>query len=924
MPRCLNHLNIFILATLLTACGGGSSGSDNDSGTPSSTEQVFSVSGTIRPAVLVDIDSDINDSDSIANISNDTFNTAQVLQNYYTVNGFATAERTDRAGDRFENDVDESDFFQVNLQAGQSIRLQIVNFESTTDTESVFRGDLDLILFDSDFEIIGRSESTTEFESLSVPLIVTSNNYYIQVFAFSGTSKYVLSIDPVSDISTSKFSKPKFVMNEAIIKFKDANPLSNDSSISASSVNTSLNSSTLQKTLNNAPLQLSHHSYNRATLAKFASSIQPLPQASSTNITSSSEESAFLSELKVLNPDSYEYYTTLNAIKKLRLRDDVVYAQPNYIRSIQQVPNDTHYTKQWHYPAINLPQAWDLTTGTPDVGSVIVAVIDTGVFLDHEDLNGKLVPGYDFIRDPSNSADNDGIDPNPDDPGDGDQVGTSSWHGTHVAGTIAAETNNTIGVAGVSWGAKIMPLRALGLQGGTDYDIGQAALFAARLENDSGAKPTQIADIINMSIGGPGGSDEQLQFSQDIFDQVRAAGVIIVAAAGNESSSQSSYPAAHNGVISVSATGFDNNLAPYSNFGSTIDIAAPGGNSLQDSNNDGLRDGVLSTLVDDSSGSRKSSYVLSEGTSMAAPHVAGVIALMRAVYPALSPDDVDTLLAAGNLTNDIGASGRDNLFGHGLIDAFKAVKEAQALSNGGVAPELPPLVVVSPSSLTLGTNSSGTLTISNSGGGTPTITSFNTNGSSWLTLTPNSVDEGGLGTYEVSADRTSLPETTYSDTITFNIDTGTELKTLNVQVSMIVGATSTEGNIGTQYILLIDSSTDELVDQATPSKNINGEYNYQFSNISAGSYQILGGSDIDNDLIICQLGESCGGYPVLNKLSNVLLTDTNISGLDFVSGVLSNFGATSSSTPSVKAVKLKHAPDSERPSSKKINGAFKE
>jgi len=924
MPRCLNHFNIFILSILLASCGGGGSGSDTLSTTPPEEIPSFTISGTITPAALVDIDSDINDPASIINTSNNTFGGAQSLQNFYTVNGFATAERTFRAGDRFENSTDFSDFYQVNLQAGQKLRLQIVDFESTAITGSAFQGDLDLILFNSDFQEVGRSESVTEFESITVPNQENNDDaFYIQVFAFGGTSKYVLSIDAVSAISTSNISMPKFMMNEAIIKFKESNPLPNAASTNASTANASLNSSTAQKIFNNRPFQLTHTSNNRAALAKFPS-LQA--QAFSVNKTSTQEDPAFLKELQALNPVSYERYTTLNTIKKLRVRDDVEYVQANYIRTIQQVPNDPHYLKQWHYPAINLPQAWDLTTGSPDpdTGDVIVAVIDTGVFLAHEDLDNKLVPGYDFISDPSNSADNDGLDPNPDDPGDGGQIGTSSWHGTHVAGTIAAETNNNIGVAGVSWDAKIMPLRALGLQGGTDYDIGQAALFAAGLNNDSNTVPAQKADIINLSVGGPGGSAQNLQFSQDIFDRVRAAGVIVVAAAGNEDSSQPSYPAAFNGVISVAATDFNNERAPYSNFGSTIDIAAPGGDASQDQNNDGHGDGVLSTLLDDSSGSRKDSYVFYQGTSMAAPHVAGVIALMRAVYPDLSPSDVDTLLASGNLTNDIGTAGRDDLFGYGLIDAFKAVKEAQTLSNGGVPPVLPPLVTASPSSLTLGSTSSGILTTSNVGGGNPTITSFSVN-TSWLSVTTNTVDnDTGLGSYNVNIDRTNLPDSTYTGKITFNIDTGTVLKTLDVQVSIIVGTVITDGDIGTQFVLLLNPTTGELVDQAIPIKNINGEYNYQFTQIPVGSYQILGGSDIDNDLLICQLGESCGGFPVLNKLSNILITDANIFGLDFISGVLSNFGATNASNTSIKAIKLQQTPDTEHPTSKKINGAIKE
>jgi serine protease len=889
-------------------------------------ENTFTLTGTIKSEALVDVDSDINDPSLNSNIANNDFTSAQPLNNYFTVNGFATADATNRAGDRFEFSSDLTDIYQVNLQIAQKLRLQIIDFENTSITGSEFQGDLDLILFNSSFIEIGRSESITEFESLTVPSQNTGDGtYYIVVLAFQGASKYVLSIDPVLNSSVSNFFTPQFVMNEAIIKFKEPSLSPNTALIDASSVDDTFT----QKTFNNQPLPLSHTSYSRAMLTNFDSLTQAQTQAFSSNKASPQEEQNFLAELHAFNPESYEHYITLNTIKKLRVRDDVEYAQPNYIRTIKQTPNDTHFPKQWHYPAINLTQAWDITTGTPETGNVIVAVIDTGVFLNHEDLNGKLVPGYDFISDPSNSADNDGIDANPDDPGDGGQIGTSSWHGTHVAGTIAAETNNSIGVAGVSWGAKIMPLRALGLLGGTDYDIGQAALFAAGLANDSGTLPAQKADIINMSLGGPGGSNGQIEFSQDIFNRVRDAGVIIVAAAGNENSSQPSYPAAYQGVISVSATDAKNNRAPYSNFadsglGSKIDIAAPGGDSQQDQNNDNLPDGVLSTLVDDSSGSRKSTYSFYQGTSMAAPHVAGVIALMRAVYPDLSPAELDALLVSGSITNDIGVSGKDDFFGYGLIDAFKAVNEARKLANGGIAPELPPLVIASPSSLNLGTSSSATITISNSGGGSPTITSFSVN-TSWLSITPNSINNvSGLGSYNVNIDRTDLPDSSNTGKVTFNINTGSGSKTLDLQVSMLVGTVSTEGNIGTQFVLLIEPSTGEVIDLTVPSKDINGDYDYQFNTVLAGSYQILSGSDVDNDLVICQLGESCGGYPVLNRLLDVEVVNADIPNLDFVSGVLSSFGTTSLSSASVKAVKLQQDLDTEPPTPNKTIGVITE
>jgi serine protease len=888
----------------------------------------FSLTGTIKSEALVDVDSDVNDLSPNSNIANNDFTNAQPLNNYFTVNGFATADATNRAGDRFEFSSDLADIYKVNLQIAQELRLQIIDFENTSITGSEFQGDLDLILFNSSFIEIGRSESITEFESLTVPSQNTGDGtYYVVVLAFRGASKYVLSIDPVLNSSVLNFFTPQFVMNEAIIKFKEPSLSPNTARLNASSVNDTFT----HKTFNNQPLPLSHTSYRRAMLTNFDSLTQTQTQAQafSSNKASPQAEQNFLAELHAFNPESYEHYITLNTIKKLRVRDDVEYAHPNYIRTIKQTPNDTHFPKQWHYPAINLTQAWDITTGTPETGNVIVAVIDTGVFLNHEDLNGKLVPGYDFISDPSSSADNDGIDANPDDPGDGGQIGTSSWHGTHVAGTIAAETNNGIGVAGVSWGAKIMPLRALGVLGGTDYDIGQAALFAAGLANDSGTLPAQKADIINMSIGGPGGSNGQIDFNQDIFNRVRDAGVIIVAAAGNQNSSQPSYPAAYQGVISVAATDAKNERAPYSNFAnaglnSKIDIAAPGGDPQQDQNNDNYQDGVLSTLVDNSSGSRKSIYSFLEGTSMAAPHVAGVIALMRAVYPNLSPAEFDALLASGSITNDIGVPGKDDFFGYGLIDAFKAVNEARKLANGGIVPERPPLVIASPSTLNLGASSSATITISNSGGGSPTITSFSVN-TSWLSVTPNSINSvTGLGSYSVNIDRTDLPDSSNIGKVTFNINTESGSKTLDVQVSMLVGTVSTEGNIGTQLVLLIEPLTGEVIDQSMPSKDINGDYDYQFNIVPVGSYQILSGSDIDNDFLICQLGESCGGYPVLNRLSAVEVVNADIPNLDFVSGVLSSFGTTSLSSASVKAVKLQQDLDTEPPTPNKTIGVITE
>jgi serine protease len=816
-----------------------------------------SLSGSYQLAPLIQVDSDINDPLAVANVDNGSFIEAQSIANFSTVHGFATLAGTGRIldGDRFAVSGDEYDTYRVNLQKNQTLRLQVSDFAGV----DVFQGDLDLFLYDSGFNLVDYSYSTGEFENISV---LADGDYYIVVAAYDGTSKYTLTLNIVSPLNITRQNSVDFRTGESIIKFKPNITVNNFKA-------------------SHQQMVLSHHKTTRPALANF-----DVSDVSSASIAGSLKvHRRFIEELRQKNPGSYEKFITLQQIKRMNQRQDIEYAEPNYIYKPLLVPNDEFYSLQWHYPAINLPQAWDITTGSRIGSDVIVAVVDTGVFLSHTELSGQLLSGYDFISDITNAADGDGIDADPDDPGDSATLNSSSWHGTHVAGTVAAKTDNNDGVAGIAWQAKIMPLRVLGTLGGSNYDIIQAIRYAARLSNDSNTLPAQKADIINLSLGGSGFS----QAAQDAYDEVRAAGVIIVAAAGNENTSVLSYPASYDGVISVSATDFVNARAPYSNYGGKIDVAAPGGNQLVDLNNDSYGDGVLSTLVDDSTGTRKSTLSFYQGTSMAAPHVAGVFALMRAVYPALSPDEIDSLLAAGSITTDLGTAGRDDIYGYGLLDALKAVQMAQLLENGGTLPPQPALIVATRNQLTMGATSTATLILSNEGGVTASITSV-TDDASWLSVLASSVDGNNLGEYQVTIDRTGLSDSSYLGTITFNLSTGSSLQVL---VSMDVGIVDKTGNAGTVYMLLLDDSN-EVIDQVSAVDDGNGIFNYNFTNVVAGGYRIVAGSDIDNDLFICQLAEACGGYPTISELSTIQVTDADITGLDFVVDILANFGASSS------------------------------
>ncbi len=419
-----------------------------------------------------------------------------------------------------------------------------------------------------------------------------------------------------------------------------------------------------------------------------------------------------------------------------------------------------------------------------------------------------------------------------------------------------------------------MPLRALGASGGNVFDIAQAIYYAAGESNNSGIRLTgnAIADVINMSLGGP---DQNITLSEAI-STAHAKGIII-SAAGNESSSEPSYPAASVGVVSVSSVGADKALAPYSNFGSTIDIAALGGNSSADYNADGLPDGILSTdgKINDSNVDNVYTYL--QGTSMASPHVAGVVALMKTVYPAMTPDIFDAWLAAGELTEGIGVAGRDNHYGHGLIDAYKAVITAKSAAVNNTAP----LLYFTPNKIDFGlSNNSINIDVSNLGGEIPTPPSVQapSDDADWLQVSISSVDSNGLGRYVAIINRNLLPsDGNYSATITFLTNTGNG--TINIPVTAQRISSSQASNAGLIYILVLDPDTyTTIAGQAATVHN--GVYSYYISSLPEDDFIIIAGSNSDNDKFICDEGESCGSYPLYGS-SSIISVNDNITGIDF-------------------------------------------
>lgn len=823
--------------------GGGGSSPDDENNDDPDNNVTYTLSGTVKAAANTAVDSDVNDPNA-PYASNDSVIAAQDLYSPVTLGGYVNEPETGNTGRSYQSG-DINDIFRANLLAGETIVLAIA------DSYNLFTGGPDLDLFLYDAASVGLIDSatgvSTRIETIAAP---EDGTYIIQVHAAKGASSYTLTIGQPATAAArggrQLLLSSSFMPYEAVVRLAPA---------------TDLNSGENEVSGLNALAQRPGAA-SREQLFKFQKNDHS-PDALSFNTPDSFK--SMLIDGASMDRQTREKLETLLQIKQLESRTDVKTAEPNYIRSSMMIPDDTYYNLQWHYPMIHLPAAWNITGGDP---GVIVGVIDSGILSGHPDIRTKLSDqGYDFVSDSDRAMDGDGIDSDPEDPGDGSQGG-SLFHGTHVAGTIAAKTNNNEGVAGVGGTARIMPLRALGRQStGTSYDILQAVRYAAGMRNDSGQVPDRPVDILNLSFGGQTFSEAE----QNVYSQARNNGVILVASAGNSASDTPFYPAAYDGVISVSAVDINASLAPYSNFGDTIDVAAPGGNLSADLNGDGYGDGILSTSGDDSSGTVRHVYRFFQGTSMAAPHVSGVAALMKALRPSMTPEEFDSFVQSGAILRDIGAQGRDDLFGHGLIDAQRAVLTA----TGGTAPTL---LDASPVRLSLGAFAhTASLSLSRVGTGDLNVTDFFTD-ASWLEVQAADIDENGLGTYTVTAQRQELSDGIYNGAITFI----SSENTLEIPVSMRVSSLAADPDAGYHYILLVDHETGQTIDQVSTGGE-HGLYQYRFTNVAPGRYRIYAGTDSDNDDIVGDAGEAFGAYLSTDQPREVV-ADIDLTGLDFPTG----------------------------------------
>ncbi|MER5908238.1 S8 family peptidase [Streptomyces mirabilis] len=379
-----------------------------------------------------------------------------------------------------------------------------------------------------------------------------------------------------------------------------------------------------------------------------------------------------------------------------RADPDVAYAVPNGRMQAQSVtsPDDPRFPEQWNLTeataGMNVQDAWGTTTGE----GVTVAVLDDGI-AKHSDLDANVIQGTDLLSDTFTANDGDGRDDDPSDPGNGVKEGecgkdlngkplpaaASSWHGTHMAGIIAAPSDNGNGIAGVAPGAKLEPVRVTGRCGGNDADISDGIMWAAGEHVDGVSDNQTPANVINMSLGHPG---ECPPFMQSAIDKAVQRGSTVVVAAGNRGGKPAPVdasqftPANCKNIITVAATDREGNRAEYSNFGS-VDIAAPGGDMRKN-----VGDGILSTFNSGTGAPDAENFTFEVGTSQATAHVSGLVALMLSANPELTPAEIKTAIMAN--ARPIPPDKCDGGCGAGLADAAKTVAAAAKVVPGSGSP----------------------------------------------------------------------------------------------------------------------------------------------------------------------------------------------------------------------------------------------
>ncbi len=544
-------------------------------------------------------------------------------------------------------------------------------------------------------------------------------------------------------------------------------------------------------------------------------------------------------------------------IEMLSSQPVVKLAEVNSIQSVSEVPgsaasNDPVTSRySWSLDLIRTFGAWNHTRGSD---TVVVAVVDSGVGLDgsmHPDLEGQILPGWDFVDDDEDSTD----------------VTGGKYHGTHVAGTIAARANNGMGVAGIAPLVRVLPVRVLGASGaGSSWDVATGIRWAAGLEVSGVPSNPNPARIINLSLGSPNPS----VLIEDAIADATEAGVLVIAAAGNAQTSVD-YPAAFSDVLAVSAVGPMAELAWYSNYGNQVELTAPGGSGDYPDNE------VWSTTY--SRADASPTYEGWPGTSMACPHVSAVAALCLSVNPDLSPAQLRSVLQSTAV--DLGTGGRDNDYGFGLVDAQAAVERSLELASASPASRPEQLAARTTHLRLTSSMTSETLRYTNTGDGSTQLTTVRTFAlvdgvraadPDWLSA---SIDQStATGTSDALVIVSVNPALAGSGLRQGLVEVTGEH---GVVTTPVLYLTETIPDLGTVTVYAYDAYTDELVGSATTSRSKN--YDFTIEGLPGGSYFLFALVDRNGDRDLDRADEWFGFYPSLATESVTIDQDGSRSGL---------------------------------------------
>ncbi len=597
---------------------------------------------------------------------------------------------------------------------------------------------------------------------------------------------------------------------------------------------------------------------------------------------------------------------TTRAAKALQAArgDELRVVSRNFLKSALRFPNDPYYPSQWHYDFARLPAAWDITTGADDL---VVAVVDGGLRLQHPDIIGRVVQGADLIGSEEIAGDGNGRDPDPNDPGD-EALGQnqSSWHGTHVTGTIAASTDNGQGVSGVLWKGKVQPVRVLGMGAqGTDFDILSGVMWAvADPEVEGVPSNTTPAKVINMSLGGPAdaeGTQTWAEILNTITDTQKEqyGRPIFIAAAGNSNEMVDTIvPANIPGVITVGATRYDGRRAEYSNWGAAVDVMAPGGQVNVDQNVDGQPDGILSLFDND--------YNFEQGTSMAAPHVSGIVGLLVSIKPDLDQAEAQTILR--NTANPAGLCNEGCGTGH--VDAAAAL-----LAAGGVVQEEPLLAVDVTRIIYQPTITQMPVVVLNLGNAELTWTTEVVGAQAALySVSPASGTLAAVSASEVTVSLSRGAFETGSANLQF-IGTGAAVnQVVRVELYFNDQAVPVQTDLASVEVLAYRVNEAEELELAYDTKALRQQnFVWRMDGVLPGTYYVFAVGDDNNDGIFDPQRESFGTWPLTSNPEPIEVGEAqNFTGIEFgLSGGFRIDGEGAAGGPCTDALDCTFAGDAE-------------